>query len=200
VDHKEEAKSFKEVTPLPDESEQISIYLEREQEPESVVFGPMNKPTDYEELDRNKPTRKKKYPNLKNKYASADKKKYENSEWPSKEECKLHVSRFPDWAQLPTVYLPAKHKGFNTELMINEDIEQEAGTPHPLPWYPPLCDAALAATVKLPSRQDAQSAIVIIQSPGTIILRGCARRETGRNILRTRSNRKCRTLSTPPAR
>ena len=38
------------------------------------------------------------------------------------------------------------------QAIISLDIELEAGSPHPLPWYPPLCDAAQAANVKLSTR------------------------------------------------
>ena len=62
------------------------------------------------------------------------------------------ISRFPDWTQLPSVYLPARNKGFDMERMIQGDISVKWGGQHPLPWYPPLCDAALASTVKLPTR------------------------------------------------
>ena len=62
------------------------------------------------------------------------------------------ISRFPDWTQLPSVYLPARNKGFDMERMIKGDISVKWGGQHPLPWYPPLCDAALASTVKLPTR------------------------------------------------
>lgn len=82
-----------------EQKETVDSYVEvnRENEPEQNkeelehVFGPSNKPDGYEELDRSKPSQRKKYPNLKNKYA--DKKAYAKSDWPSKEECKTHVSR-----------------------------------------------------------------------------------------------------------
>ena len=87
---KEDPKTFEEVIMSPDE---IKLVIHEDNDTESVFIGPKNKPLGYEELDRNKPTQKKKYPNLKNKYASATRRKYENSEWPSQDECKKHVSR-----------------------------------------------------------------------------------------------------------
>ena len=59
-----------------------------------AFIGPERKPPGYEELDRNKPTLKKIYPNLKNKYADAEKRKYDKKDWPSKDECKKFVSRY----------------------------------------------------------------------------------------------------------
>lgn len=147
----DDPKNFKEVaSPQPTHEAiemALSIMVEREEED---VFGPANMPMGYEELDRSKPTQRRKYPNLKNKYA--EKKKYSSPDWPDKEECKAYVSRFPDWTQLPSVYLPARNKGFDMERMIKGDISVKWGGQHPLPWYPPLCDAALASTVKLPTR------------------------------------------------
>ena len=67
----------------------LSIMVEREGE---EVFGPANMPKGYEELGRSKPTQRRKYPNLKNKYA--DNKKYNSPDWPDKEECKAYVSRY----------------------------------------------------------------------------------------------------------
>ena len=59
------------------------------------------------------------------------------------------MSRFPDWAQLPTVYLPPENKGFDIELLFGEDIGLEPGSSHPLPWYPPTCDSS---TVTRPAK------------------------------------------------
>merc|ERR1719237_1642664 len=78
--------------------------------------------------------------------------KAEKKDWPSKDECKKFVSRFPDWSQLPSVYLPARNKGFDMEAAIGEKLALEQGVPHPLPWFPPLCDPVQAAEVKLPAR------------------------------------------------
>jgi len=130
---------------LEDEADQLELGGE-------AFIGPERKPPGYEELDRRKPTLKKIYPNLKNKYANAEKRKYDKKDWPSKDECKKFVSRFPDWSQLPSVYLPARNKGFDMEAAIGESLALEQGAPHPLPWYPPLCDAVQAAEVKLPTR------------------------------------------------
>ena len=74
-----------------DEAIEMPLSILEEREPEEV-FGPANMPMGYQELDRNKPTQRKKYPNLKNKYA--DKKKYSSPDWPDKEECKAYVSRY----------------------------------------------------------------------------------------------------------
>jgi len=116
-----------------------------------VIFGPENKPDDYVEIDRNKPYIKKKYPKF-SKTLFNELKKYENPNWPNQEECKTHVSRFPEWGQLPTVYLPPENKGYDIERIINEDIDLDSTTPHPLPWYPPICDTDLLTSIKLPSK------------------------------------------------
>ena len=60
--------------------------------------------------------------------------------------------RFPEWGQLPTVYLPPENKGYDIERIINEDIDLDPGTPHPLPWYPPTCDTATLDSAKLPTK------------------------------------------------
>jgi len=117
-----------------------------------VFIGPEREPVGFVELDRSKPTMEKIYPSLKNKYADAEKRKYDKKDWPSKDECKKFVSRFPDWSQLPSVYLPARNKGFDMESALGDKLSLEQGSSHPLPWYPPLCDAAQAAEVKLPAR------------------------------------------------
>jgi len=116
-----------------------------------IIVGPENKPDGYVEIDRNKPYIKKKYPKF-SKTLFNELKKYENPNWPSQDECKLHVSRFPEWGQLPTVYLPPENKGYDIERIINEDIDLDSSTPHPLPWYPPTCDTALLSTIKLPPK------------------------------------------------
>ena len=72
---------------LEDEAEQLELGG-------GAFIGPERKPADYEELDRRKPTLKKIYPNLKNKYADAEKRKYDKKDWPSKDECKKFVSRY----------------------------------------------------------------------------------------------------------
>ena len=72
---------------LEDEAKQLELGGE-------AFIGPERKPPGYEELDRRKPTLKKIYPNLKNKYANAEKRKYDKKDWPSKDECKKFVSRY----------------------------------------------------------------------------------------------------------
>ena len=72
---------------LDDEADQLKLGGE-------AFIGPERKPPGYEELDRRKPTLKKIYPNLKNKYANAEKRKYDKKDWPSKDECKKFVSRY----------------------------------------------------------------------------------------------------------
>ena len=72
---------------LEDEADQLELGGD-------AFIGPERKPAGYEELDRNKPTLEKIYPNLKNKYADAEKRKYEKKDWPSKDECKKFVSRY----------------------------------------------------------------------------------------------------------
>merc|ERR1719483_1976093 len=116
-----------------------------------IIVGPENKPDGYVEIDRNKPYIKKKYPKF-SKSLFNELKKYENPNWPSQDECKKHVSRFPEWGQLPTVYLPPENKGYDIERIINEDIDLDSATPHTLPWYPPTCDTALLNTIKLPQK------------------------------------------------
>jgi len=169
----EDPQSFEEVTENKGKAEELEDYADKlDEEAEKLeahaktledeadqlelggdaFIGPERKPAGYEELDRNKPTLEKIYPNLKNKYADAEKRKYEKKDWPSKDECKKFVSRFPDWSQLPSVYLPARNKGFDMEAAIGEKLALEQGAPHPLPWFPPLCDPVQAAEVKLPAR------------------------------------------------
>lgn len=109
--------------------------------------GPKSKEPKAE--DNNKPSKKKKYPKL---GSYNEFKSYEQGKWPSKEECVSHVTRFPEWANLPTVYLPPDHKGFEIQKIINEDINLDQGTPHPLPWFPPHCDAEKAESLKLDVR------------------------------------------------
>ena len=59
-----------------------------------VFIGPEREPVGFVELDRSKPTMEKIYPSLKNKYADAEKRKYDKKDWPSKDECKKFVSRY----------------------------------------------------------------------------------------------------------
>ena len=66
--------------------------------------------------------------------------------------CFFHCFRFPEWGQLPTVYLPPENKGYDVERIINEDIDLDPGTPHHLPWFPPLCDTTLLDSIKLPTK------------------------------------------------
>lgn len=90
-------------------------------------------------MDRNVPTKTRKYP----KYEDTNVvREYEDIAWPSREDCTKHVSRFPDWAQLPTVYLPPENKGFDIAKIVHEDIGLKPGDTHPLPWYPPTCENA----------------------------------------------------------
>jgi len=137
-------------TPTTDKSEELSS-IENSSENIGIISGPENMPNGYVEIDRNKPYIKKKYPKF-TKSLFNELKKFENPNWPSQEECKLHVSRFPEWGQLPTVYLPSENKGYDIERIINEDIDLDSATPHPLPWYPPTCDTALLNTIKLPQK------------------------------------------------
>ena len=111
----EDPQSFEEVTENKDKAEDLENYADKlNEEAEKlaghaktleddidqlelggdVFIGPERKPPGYEELDRNKPTLKKIYPNLRNKYADAEKRKYDKKDWPSKEECKKFVSRY----------------------------------------------------------------------------------------------------------
>lgn len=100
-------------------------------------------------VDNNKPSKKKKYPKL---GSYNEFKSYENPQWPSKEECVSHVTRFPEWANLPTVYLPPDNKGFEIQKIINQELSLDPATPHPLPWFPPHCDAEQAENLKLGQR------------------------------------------------
>ena len=111
----EDPQSFEEVTESKDKAEDLENYADKlDEEAEKLAghaktledeidqlelggdafIGPERKPPGYEELDRNKPTLKKIYPNLRNKYADAEKRKYDKKDWPSKEECKKFVSRY----------------------------------------------------------------------------------------------------------
>ena len=116
----------------------------------SADDGPWSKPSNVE-VDNKNPTKKKKYPKL---GSYNEFKSYENPQWPSKEECVSHVTRFPEWANLPTVYLPPDNKGFEIQKIINQEINLEPLTPHPLPWFPPHCDAEKSENLKLPKRYD----------------------------------------------
>ena len=110
--------------------------------------GPWSKPANVEE-DKKNPTKKKKYPKL---GSYNEFKSYENPQWPSKDECVSHVTRFPEWANLPTVYLPPDNKGFEIQKIINQEISLDPLTPHPLPWFPPHCDAEKSESIKLHKR------------------------------------------------
>ena len=48
--------------------------------------------------------------------------------------------------------MPPENKGYDIERIINEDIDLDSTTPHPLPWYPPICDTDLLTSIKLPSK------------------------------------------------
>ena len=111
--------------------------------------GPWTKPTNNVEVDNKNPTKKKKYPKL---GSYNEFKSYENPQWPSKEECVSHVTRFPEWANLPTVYLPPDNKGFEIQKIINQEISLDPDTPHPLPWFPPHCDVEKSDNIKLHKR------------------------------------------------
>jgi len=37
---------------------------------------------------------------------------YQLKDWPMKEECDLHVQKFPTWNEFPTTYLSPENKGF----------------------------------------------------------------------------------------
>ena len=102
-----------------------------------------------EKVDKTKPTKKKRYPKLGNYNEFSN---YEKPGWPGKDECVTHVTRFPEWTQLPTVYLSPGNKGYDLRRMINHDIDLTPTKPHPLPWYPPLCDVEKFNSLKLPSR------------------------------------------------
>merc|ERR1719474_439791 len=128
-----------------------------------IVFGPENMPNDYVEIDRNQPYIKKKYPKL-SKQLFNEFKKIGNPNWPSQEECKKYVSRFPEWGQLPTVYLPPENKGYDIQRIINEDIDLDSSTPHSLPWYPPVCDGDISDSVKL---QPKYANMPGLKNPGT---------------------------------
>ena len=72
---------------LEEEADQLEASL-------GVFIGPEREPVGFVELDRSKPTMEKIYPSLKNKYADAEKRKYDKKDWPSKDECKKFVSRY----------------------------------------------------------------------------------------------------------
>ena len=72
---------------LEEEADQLKASL-------GVFIGPEREPVGFVELDRSKPTMEKIYPSLKNKYADAEKRKYDKKDWPSKDECKKFVSRY----------------------------------------------------------------------------------------------------------
>ena len=63
-----------------------------------------------------------------------------------------HVTRFPEWTLLPTVYLPPDNKGYDLRRMVNGDISLAPDTPHPLPWYPPTCDTEKFEALQLPAK------------------------------------------------
>ena len=104
---------------------------------------------DKEQTDRSKPSKKKRYPKLGNYNEFTN---YNKASWPGEDECKTYVTRYPEWTQLPSVYLPPDNKGFDLKKMINDDIDLSPGVPHPLPWYPPHCDAEQFDSLQLPSK------------------------------------------------
>ncbi|XP_053384178.1 tetratricopeptide repeat protein 17-like isoform X3 [Mercenaria mercenaria] len=64
---------------------------------------------------------------------------YLNEEWPSKEECDLHVQKVPDARNLTSTYLPPENKGYEVKPLLNEFLGLKEGDEHPLPWFPPVC-------------------------------------------------------------
>ena len=60
-----------------------------------------------QKTDNSKPTKKKRYPKLGNYNEFTV---YERPGWPSHDECVTHVTRYPEWTSLPTVYLPPDNK------------------------------------------------------------------------------------------
>ena len=99
--------------------------------------------------DNSKPTKKKRYPKLGNYNEFTV---YERPGWPSHDECVTHVTRYPEWTSLPTVYLPPDNKGFDLKRMVNDELNLTPTSPHSLPWYPPTCDEEQFASIKLPAK------------------------------------------------
>ena len=115
-----------------------TVYRRGSGDPAEPIIGPTNLPG---KVERGKPSRGKKYPLAAGWAGLAE---HEGADWPGREECVAHVTRFPEWGQLPSVYLPPDNKGFNIQQIIQEDIGLgEPGSSHPLPWYPPACPALL---------------------------------------------------------
>ena len=90
------AKLDKEAADLDQHASKSRLEEESDQLEASRAFfiGPEREPVGFVELDRSKPTMEKIYPSLKNKYADAEKRKYDKKDWPSKDECKKFVSRY----------------------------------------------------------------------------------------------------------
>ena len=99
--------------------------------------------------DFSKPTKKKRFPKLGNYNEFTN---YEKPDWPGKDECVTYVTRYPEWTQLPTVFLPPDNKGYDLRRMVSEDIDLTLKETHPLPWYPPTCDQDKFSQLKLPGR------------------------------------------------
>ena len=100
-------------------------------------------------IDNSKPTKKKRYPKLGNYNEFTV---YERPGWPSTDECVTHVTRYPEWTSLPTVYLPPDNKGFDLKRMVNSELDLTPTSPHSLPWYPPTCDEEQFSKIKLPGK------------------------------------------------
>ena len=132
-----------------DPDEVFKMYTEVSEANEAFPVGPDNLPEHLETPDNNKPSKKKRYPKLGNYNEFTN---YNKASWPGKDECKTYVTRYPEWTQLPSVYLPPDNKGFDLKRMISDDIDLAPKTPHPLPWYPPLCDSDKFEKLKLPPR------------------------------------------------
>jgi len=102
-----------------------------------------------DEKSREKPSKKKRYPKLGNFNEFIN---YNKPGWPGKDECVTYVTKFPEWTQLPTVFLPPDNKGYDLRKMVNADISLSPSEQHSLPWYPPLCDSEKFKDLKLPTR------------------------------------------------
>jgi len=130
-----------------------SVFRRTHQTGESSIKSEEKKESESEaksdEKSREKPSKKKRYPKLGNFNEFIN---YNKPEWPGKDECVTYVTKFPEWTQLPTVFLPPDNKGYDLRKMVNADIGLSLSEQHPLPWYPPLCDSEKFKDLKLPNR------------------------------------------------
>ena len=86
-----------------------------------------------QKTDNSKPTKKKRYPKLGNYNEFTV---YERPGWPSHDECVTHVTRYPEWTSLPTVYLPPDNKVSTYLVKVEQSTQKPRDRHHSRPLQP----------------------------------------------------------------